>query len=96
VYEIVTAVQNAFRLEMNQNKNIYFLKIIFDINTSKRSENIKKFILNKKNQNLKEHDLHRVPKHTLKTKTKHSQAYKRPSRGNFLSKNLFFYVLKLF
>jgi hypothetical protein len=42
VYEIVTAVQNAFRLEMNQNKNIYFLKIIFDINTLKRSENIKK------------------------------------------------------
>jgi hypothetical protein len=40
----------------------YFLKIIFDINSSKRSKNIIYFILNKKNQILKEHNLHRIPK----------------------------------
>jgi hypothetical protein len=37
------AVQNAFCLEMHQNEFFfYFLKIIFDISTSKRSKNIKK------------------------------------------------------
>jgi len=30
----------------------YFLKIIFDINTSKRYENIKKIILSKKKKNI--------------------------------------------
>jgi hypothetical protein len=53
VYEIVLAVQNVFRLEMHQNKNIYFLKIIFDINTSKRSENIKKIHFKQKKSKIK-------------------------------------------
>jgi hypothetical protein len=45
---VAVSVQNTFRLEIHKN-NIYFLKkIIFDINISKRSENIKKLILNKK------------------------------------------------
>jgi len=46
-------------------KFFHFLKIIFNISTSKRSENIKKkFILKKKkNQNFWERGLHRVPKH---------------------------------
>ena len=47
-------------------KNVSKLKkIIFDISSSKRSENIKKFILNKKIQNLRERDLYRASKHTL-------------------------------
>jgi hypothetical protein len=46
---VTMTVQNAFHLEMHQNKIFYFLKIIFDISTSKRSENIKKkIILSKK------------------------------------------------
>ena len=53
MYEIVSAVQNVFRLEMHQNKNIYFLKIIFDINTSKRSENIKKIHFKQKKSKFK-------------------------------------------
>ena len=50
VFEIVVvvAVQSNFHLKIYQNKIFYFLKIIFDINTLKRYENIKKFILNKK------------------------------------------------
>ena len=43
---VVVVFQNMFYLEMHQN-NIFF-KIIFDINISKRFENIKKLILNKK------------------------------------------------
>jgi len=39
---VTVTVQNAFHLEMHQHKIFYFLKIIFDISTSKRSENIKK------------------------------------------------------
>jgi hypothetical protein len=45
MFEIVIAVmvQNAFRLEMHQNDNFFFifLKIIFKISTSKQFENIK-------------------------------------------------------
>jgi len=42
----------CFFLEIYQNKLFfYFKKIIFDISTSKRSENIKKIILSKKNKN---------------------------------------------
>jgi hypothetical protein len=38
---------------MHQNNIFfYFLKIIFDINTSKRYENIKKIILSKKKKNI--------------------------------------------
>jgi hypothetical protein len=39
---VVITVQNAFYLEMYQNDFFYFLKIIFEISTSKRFENIKK------------------------------------------------------
>jgi hypothetical protein len=46
---IVVAVQSIFRLEMYQNNIFYFLKIIFDISISKKSKNIKKLILSKKN-----------------------------------------------
>jgi len=45
LFEIVVAVtvQSVFCLEMHQNKVFfYFLKIIFEINTSKQSKNIKK------------------------------------------------------
>jgi hypothetical protein len=47
-------------------KFVYFLKIIFDISTLKRSENIyKKIILSKnKIQNFLERGLYRVPKHS--------------------------------
>jgi acyl carrier protein len=41
LFEIVVAVQSTFRLEMHQNDIFYFKKIIFEINTSKRSEKIK-------------------------------------------------------
>jgi hypothetical protein len=44
-------VQSAFCLEIHQNKIFYFLKIIFDIITSKQSENIKK-LFQKKIQNF--------------------------------------------
>jgi len=47
-------------------KFFHFLKIIFDISTSKRSENKKKkyiILSKKKNQNFWERGLHRVPKH---------------------------------
>jgi hypothetical protein len=40
---IAITIQNAFRLEIRQNHNCFlFLKIIFEISTSKLSENIKK------------------------------------------------------
>jgi hypothetical protein len=58
---IAVAIQSVFYLKMHQNLK----KNIFYISTSKRSENIKKFILNKKIQNLKERDLYRASKHTL-------------------------------
>ena len=46
LFEIVVAaaVQSAFRLKMHQNDVFYFKKIIFEISTSKRSENIKKLL----------------------------------------------------
>jgi hypothetical protein len=55
VIVVAVAVQSVFRLEIHQNNIFfYFLKIIFEINTSKRSENIKKidkFFLKKHNFN---------------------------------------------
>jgi hypothetical protein len=36
---VTVAIQSAFRLEMHQNN--FFKKIIFEINISKRSKNIK-------------------------------------------------------
>jgi hypothetical protein len=61
---IAVSVQNTFRLEIHKN-NIFFLKnLFFDISKSKRSENIIKLILSKKNiQNLVECGLNRVFKH---------------------------------
>jgi hypothetical protein len=51
---------------MHQNEVFLFFKIIFDISTSKRSENIKKIILSKKQfQNFWERRLHCIPKHSL-------------------------------
>jgi hypothetical protein len=48
VFESVVGVacQSVFHLEIHQN-NIFLKKIIFDINTSKRSKNIKKINLSK-------------------------------------------------
>jgi hypothetical protein len=48
MFESVVAVafQSVFYLKIYQN-NIFFKKIIFDINTSKRSEKIKKINLSK-------------------------------------------------
>ena len=47
VFESVVAVafQSTFYLEMYQNNIFYFLKIIFNISTSKSSENIKKILI---------------------------------------------------
>ena len=52
LFEIVAAVavQSAFRLEMHQNDIFYFKKIIFEINTSKRSEKIKNIYIFSKNK----------------------------------------------
>jgi hypothetical protein len=47
---IVAMVQNIFHLKIHQNKYFLFLKIIFHINTSKKSKNIKN---KNKKQNLK-------------------------------------------
>jgi hypothetical protein len=49
---VAVVIQSVFRLKIYQNKKNNFLKIIFNISTSKRYENIKKFILNKKIQNF--------------------------------------------
>jgi hypothetical protein len=46
---VVVIVQSVFRLEMHQNNIFYFLKIIFNISTSKQYKNIKNNIFNKKN-----------------------------------------------
>jgi hypothetical protein len=40
---VTVAVQSVFRFEMNQNNFFNILKIIFDINTSKRFQNIISF-----------------------------------------------------
>jgi hypothetical protein len=46
---VAVAVQSVFRLKIHQiNIFFYFLKINFDISTSKRSENIKKIISSQK------------------------------------------------
>jgi hypothetical protein len=40
---VAVAIQSVFRLKMHQNDIFfYFLKVIFEISTSKRFENIKK------------------------------------------------------
>jgi hypothetical protein len=50
---VAVAVQSVFRLEMHQNNVFSFLKINFDISTSKRSENTKKKNFSKQNSNFK-------------------------------------------
>jgi len=43
---VAVAFQNVFHLKIYRNNIfIYFLKIIFDISTSKLSENIKKILI---------------------------------------------------
>jgi hypothetical protein len=49
----VVVFQSAFHLEMYQNHFFYFLKIIFDINSSKWSENTKKILIWSKEKYLK-------------------------------------------
>jgi len=77
MFRIVVAVtvQSVFRLEMHQNNFFYFFKIIFDINTSKRSKNIKtNSFYAKKNLNFKGT---RCTKHALNVKSNriHSNQY---------------------
>jgi len=51
---VAVAVQGAFLIEMHQNEIFfYFLKIIFDISTSKRYENIIFFFILSKKYNIK-------------------------------------------
>jgi hypothetical protein len=51
---VVVAFQIAFRAEIHANDVFYFLKIIFDISTSKRSKRYKPHsILAKKKKNFK-------------------------------------------
>ena len=69
--KVAVAFQNIFCFQMHQN-NIYFfnfLKIIFDSSISKRSKNIKKLILNKKNSNFDNFHLECTTKHELKATT---------------------------
>jgi len=55
---VVGAFQIVFRAEMHVNDFFYFLKIIFDISTSKQSKKYKPHsILTKKNSNLEETQL---------------------------------------
>jgi hypothetical protein len=42
---VMVVFQSVFHSEMHQNNVFYFLKIIFEINTSKRSEIIKKILI---------------------------------------------------
>jgi hypothetical protein len=53
---VAGAFQIAFRAEMHANDFFYFLKIIFDISTSKRSKKYKphSILAKKKNSNLEE------------------------------------------
>jgi hypothetical protein len=47
---MAVAIQSVFCLKIHQNKIFfYFFKIIFDISTSKQSENIKKKYFKQKN-----------------------------------------------
>jgi hypothetical protein len=60
----MVVILSVFRLKIYQNKVFLFFKNYFYINTSIQSKNIKKINL-KKNQNLREYGLHRIPKHDL-------------------------------
>jgi hypothetical protein len=51
---VAVVIQSVFRLKIYQNKKIYFLKIIFNISTSKRKENIKKIYFKQKNSKFLE------------------------------------------
>jgi len=53
---VVGAFQIAFRTEMHANDFFYFLKIIFDISTSKRSKKYKPHSILAKKKNLNLHE----------------------------------------
>jgi len=57
---VAGAFQIAFHAEMHANDFFYFLKIIFDISTSKRSKKYKPHLIlvKKTNSNLDETQLH--------------------------------------
>jgi hypothetical protein len=62
---VAGAFQIAFRAEMHVNDFFYFLKIIFDISTSKRSKKYKPHLIlakiKKKNLNLDETQVQTLP-----------------------------------
>jgi len=65
---IAVIFQITFRVEIHANDVFYFLKIIFDISTSKRSKKYKPHsILAKKIQNLMKRNYKRNAKQTLCT-----------------------------
>jgi hypothetical protein len=51
---VAVVIQSVFRLKIYQNKKNNFLKIIFNISTSKRKENIKKIYFKQKNSKFLE------------------------------------------
>jgi hypothetical protein len=51
---VAVVIQSVFRLKIYQNKKNNFLKIIFNISTSKRYENIKKIYFKQKNSKFLE------------------------------------------
>jgi hypothetical protein len=62
---VAVAFQIAFRAEIHANDFFYFLKIIFDISTSKRSKKYKPHSIlakKKKNQNLTKRSCKRTAK----------------------------------
>jgi len=65
---VVVAFQIIFRAEIHANDFFYFLKIIFNISTSKRSKKYKphSILAKKKIQNLAKRRLKRTDKQSLK------------------------------
>ena len=70
---VVIAFQIAFRAEIHANDFFYFLKIIFDISTSKRSKKYKphSILIKKKYLNLMKSRLNRVAKQAIVRNTVH-------------------------
>jgi hypothetical protein len=65
---VASAFQIIFRVKMHTNDFFYFLKIIFDISTSKRSKTYKSYLIlvkKKKFQFFWERRRSRVPKRSL-------------------------------
>ena len=65
---VTVAFQITFRAEIHANDFFYFLKIIFNISTSKRSKKYKphSILTKKKFQNLAKHRLKRTAKQPLR------------------------------